>query len=254
MTNNTKGKTPYVPASGSRTKSLVWTSVLVRRFWNHYSCLDDSYFAHKYGETIVKRIRRYLQDDSCILDYACGAGALTGYLLSKGFHVGACDTSPDALISVTAKYAQYPRFLGAVEPAHLAKLKKSIDIVLLIEIIEHVDDAELANIFHNVKQVLVPDGLVIVTTPNEEDLLANTVYCPVCNHTFHRWQHIRSWSAESLRQQFYQHGLEEVEIFSTDFSLSPRDGWLRYLTKKFVSYLTRRPQPHLVGVARMLKT
>lgn len=32
-------------------------------------------------------------------------------------------------------------------------------------------------------------GALIITTPNEENLEDNMVYCPVSNTIFHRWQH-----------------------------------------------------------------
>lgn len=122
--------------------------------------------------------------------------------------------------------------------------------MLLVELVEHVDDATLANIFDDVKRVLVPDGLVVVTTPNDENLLNETVYCPCCNHTFHRWQHVRSWSAESLSALFRAQGLDMVEVFATDFSISPRNGWVQYLLRRLARTIRGRKQPHLVGVGR----
>jgi hypothetical protein len=42
--------------------------------------------------------------------------------------------------------------------------------------------------------------LVLMTTPNEEDLLARNVFCPSCQHTFHGMQHLTSWDKETLTE------------------------------------------------------
>ena len=50
----------------------------------------------------------------------------------------------------------------------------------------------------------------MITTPNEEVLSNNAVFCPECGHEFHRWQHLRSWSADSLASALARHGFEPL--------------------------------------------
>jgi hypothetical protein len=38
----------------------------------------------------------------------------------------------------------------------------------------------------------------LITNPNEEDLDASMKICPECKCMFHRWEHMRSFSAPSL--------------------------------------------------------
>ena len=112
-------------------------------------------------------------------------------------------------------------------------------------------DPVLQRIFDDVRRVLTPGGVVVVTTPNDEDLTIETVYCPCCNHTFHRWQHVRSWSAQTLSTRFSSLGFQTVATRTTDFSLRPQDGLLRYWARRLINLVSKRREPHLVGVARM---
>lgn len=252
MSDNAKSSELFGTSScDSSAKPLVWNSELIQRFWNHHSKSEESYFASQFGEAIIQALWPHLKGRTRVLDYACGTGALTGYLLDKGLHVAACDVSEHSLSLVAKTFGGHERFLGTVNPAELDAHAGTFEVVMLIELIEHVDDSQLMNIFHEVKRVLAPGGVVVVTTPNEENLMTETVYCPQCNHTFHRWQHIRSWSAESLGKLFWLQGLQAVKIFTTDFSLSRHDGWLRYMARKIARSLTGRKHPHLVGIAHM---
>jgi hypothetical protein len=66
--------------------------------------------------------------------------------------------------------------------------------------------------------LLAPGGVIVFTTPNDEDLGASRLYCPECDHVFHRWQHIRSWSAQSLSAFLTAQGFRDVKAWTTDFS------------------------------------
>ena len=41
----------------------------------------------------------------------------------------------------------------------------------------------------------------MVTTPNNEDLSKSLICNPIDGSLFHRWQHVRSWSKESLTKK-----------------------------------------------------
>jgi 2-polyprenyl-3-methyl-5-hydroxy-6-metoxy-1,4-benzoquinol methylase len=231
-------------------RKLIWTPELTKRFWNYHTQFQDSYFTAQYGENIVRAVRRRIPRSSRVLDYACGTGGLTGYLLDEGMQVAATDFSPESLTVVEKAFKNNKNFLGAFPMDRLHLASKPFDVAMLVELIEHVDDEALNAIFNEVKGVLLPGGLIIVTTPNEESLMNETVFCPSCEKTFHRWQHVRSWSASSLSGMFVRQGLKVVEIFATDFSISPRRGRLKYLLRRVVRSLLGRKLPHLVGMAR----
>ncbi|KPK56528.1 MAG: hypothetical protein AMS22_00870 [Thiotrichales bacterium SG8_50] len=185
------------------------------------------------------------------MDYACGTGGLTGLLLDSGYQVTATDLSPTAVHGVGQRYADRSNFLGAQLVGDLLDSREQFSAAFLIEMIEHLDDVVLLEAFSDVRRLLIPSGLVVISTPNNENLEIETVYCPCCNHTFHRWQHVRSWSAITLETFLRQQGFELIELLKTDLSLTPRDGRFRYIAKNFAGRLLKRKAPHLVAVARL---
>ncbi len=228
---------------------LGWTPSLTKKFWNYYSRFPDTYFTEQFGPGILEAVLPLFGQRPRVLDYGCGSGALTGQLLDHGIDVAACDLSPDSLHKVQQRYAGNPHFIGALKLDEVENVEP-FDVAMLVELVEHVEDSTLRHIFADLRRVIKPTGMVVITTPNAENLAVDTVYCPNCDHTFHRWQHVRSWSAESLGQFLLQQGFEPVKTLTMDLSLTLRDGRLRYIVKRFVSRLLQRKLPHLVVVAR----
>ena len=92
-------------------------------------------------------------------------------------------------------------------------------------------------------------------TPNEEDLALSEIYCPQCDHAFHRWQHLRSFSSESLSQIVREYGLDVVDIYATDFARGRMPNiWksIKSIVKRLIGQ--KRRLPHLVCVARARHT
>lgn len=232
-------------------KPLQWTDDLVRMFWNYQSRFPENYFTSLYGDRIVDAVRSYVPRRARILDYACGTGALTGHLLRSGFSVGSCDISPDSVAYVQKSYVGHPTFCGASTIDDLLAGEEQFDAIILVELIEHVDAAVRTKIMVDLRRILVPDGVVIVTTPNDENLDVETVYCPCCNHTFHRWQHVHTWNGRTLAACLAKYGFEVVSTNETDFSMSKKNGLVRYCLHRMLHAVRRRKNPHLMVVAKM---
>jgi 2-polyprenyl-3-methyl-5-hydroxy-6-metoxy-1,4-benzoquinol methylase len=230
--------------------TLKWTADLVRKFWNYHARFPDKYFSSQYGVQIALAIGQHLPSGSKVLDYACGTGALTTCLLQSGFEVSSCDLSSDSVTVVNESNADHPKFMGATIMDGLYSVKEKFDAVTLVELVEHVEDDILEHILNDVRNVLKPDGVIIITTPNNEDLTNENVYCPVCNHTFHRWQHVRSWSAESLGLFLKKNGFNSVQFEITDFSHSRSLGNCRYLARYFINFIRKKRHPHLIVYAK----
>ena len=232
-------------------KSLRWTDELIGRFWNYHSRNQEKYFTGLYGDQIISALRLYVPKGARVLDYACGAGGLTGRLLEKGFTVAACDYSEDSVEVVRNSYEGRAEFIYASTVDQLLTSNEKFDVVVLIELIEHLDDEKLAQLMSNVRHVLSPGGTVIMTTPNDENLEQETVYCPCCDHSYHRWQHVRSWSDDRLRTYLVSQGLENVTIKKTDFSLSIHDGFIRYWLLRSIRFVFKKKYPHLMCVVKL---
>jgi 2-polyprenyl-3-methyl-5-hydroxy-6-metoxy-1,4-benzoquinol methylase len=238
--------------SDAKVKPLQWTDELVRKFWNYQSRTPENYFTSLYGDRIADAVCSCVPPRARILDYACGTGALTGHLLHAGFFVSACDLSPDSVAYVQNKYDKHPAFCGASRVNDMLAREAQFDAVVLVELVEHVDDSVLTRIMTDVYKILAPGGTVIVTTPNHENLDAETVFCPCCNHTFHRWQHVRSWSGRALAECLGTHGFKTVLINETDFSRSRKSGLIRYCLHRILQAFRRRKPPHLMVAAKKM--
>ena len=91
------------------------------------------------------------------------------------------------------------------------------DVAFLIEVIEHLYDAELDRTLSLLRDLIRPGGSLIATTPNDEDRAPSLIRSPESGRLFHRWQHVRSWSRQSLSQLLAGAGFDPIEIAETNF-------------------------------------
>jgi 2-polyprenyl-3-methyl-5-hydroxy-6-metoxy-1,4-benzoquinol methylase len=206
------------PTIESRERQfLEWTPELVTRFWDQFANsqeLQDLYFTFQLGKEIANFLT-YVTDlrDRRILDYGCGPGYLIAHLLQRGARVTGADYSPESVKRVNERFTNHEGWEGAVHVSDglIAAGDGQFDIITCIETIEHVGEAARQKMFFELRRALIPGGYVMFTTPNDENLHWNYVFCPKCDQLFHRWQHVCSWSKESLTKALEGAG------FSVDF-------------------------------------
>jgi len=141
-------------------------------------------------------------------------------------------------------------FLGFATIDDLLGDSRRFDAVFLLEVIEHLDDQWLDTTLKQARALLKENGLLVVTTPNEERLEDSMVYCPVSNVIFHRWQHMRSWSSTTLLNCLSAQGFRDIQIETRTFA-APRAqnvSVMRYLISRILDRF-RKPQS-LVAMAR----
>jgi hypothetical protein len=89
---------------------------------------------------------------------------------------------------------------------------------MMAEVIEHILDEQLDATLRRLADLTRPGGILVVTTPNNEDLELGMVYCPVSNTLFHRWQHVRSFTDISLAALLAQYGFEALVTHHVEFN------------------------------------
>lgn len=231
---------------------IEWDDQKISRLWDYYSRTPpycDIYFSRLFGRRILKSSGLPLREPIRVLDFGCGPGFMWEHLTALGarWEYTGIDFSPDSVRKTEQKGQGHPQFAGV---HHVTQLPTPLpaerfDAVLLVEVVEHLKDEYLDGTLREVSRVLKRGGMVVVTTPNEEDLSACTKFCPECGAVFNEWQHVRNWSVPSLRHRFQQHGFEGRIVQTLDFTASrPLRRMLQFVRR--VLY-RRSVSPHMVA-------
>jgi 2-polyprenyl-3-methyl-5-hydroxy-6-metoxy-1,4-benzoquinol methylase len=259
-------------------QSFVWTSERVARFWDYWSQHDDrlTYFSQQVGRGVTKFLDRYVDIAGAhILDVGAGPGFLVDCLLSQGAHVAATDSSPESVAVLEQRFANIPAWHGArvYGGDEVSWPPGSFDVVTCVETIEHLAGNQCDQILLEILRVLKPGGTAIFTTPNNERLQDNFVFCPCCATEFHRWQHVRSWTPGLLQAKLSALGYAITDCRGVNFrsiqrgrlcqlgeqglftllSALHRFGWSQVPGHAYLnSRLLHHRDQHLVAVARKL--
>lgn len=196
---------------------LHWTPELITRFWNGVAELPDLEhvsFANLASQRLVELMRDFLKPEMSCLDYGGGSGHLVKALIANGQRVAVYEPSDARAHAVEEKFATEPNFLGVHGPTSSEKF----DAVLCMEVIEHIMDDDLPGFLHRMNAHLPVGARLLLTTPYNERLGESEVYCPQCDAVFHRWQHVRNFTATSLRATLGAAGFEPDEIALVGFS------------------------------------
>lgn len=191
-----------------KPERLKWTPELVSKFWDGFSQteLTKFSFAKQAGPTLLTAIGHLLPRDGEIVDFGAGDGDLVRMLCERGFAAAAYEPSQGRTEALTRALADTAGFLGVIDKHS----SRQFDLVIMSEVIEHVLDEELDATLTRLADLTKPGGRLIVTTPNNEDLELGMCYCPVGNLLFHRWQHVRSFTDETLAALLARFGFKEV--------------------------------------------
>ena len=233
---------------------LQWTHELVAALWDYESRFPKRYFTYRNAGEIIRQLKSHLTEREYVLDYGCGTGHLLNELLKRGYLAAGVDTSEQSVKSVNERFAGHGNFLGVFTPEMLVAQERRFDAILIVEVAEHLYDSDFNLLLDSIRKVIRLDGVAIFTSPNEESLEDDYVFCPKCQEVFHRWQHVRSWSTTSLSQYLEGQGFAIIDAFTTNFSLSLSKKGKRWRhLKKRIRYQLKpnKKRPHLVVVCRL---
>lgn len=227
-------------------QSLEWTNELIDEFWSYYAKYrPEDYFTYQFSDQILKATLRYVNKDSVICDYGCGDGYLLEKILEK-FKAAGFEQTRDNITIANERLDGKPNYLGVFGIDDIFDYTHQFDVIYLIETIEHVLDRHFQTLMSNLKLLLKDDGVLIITTPNDEDLMGDTVYCPCCKKLFHRWQHIRSFDGNSLSRLMSKNGFDLVEFKTLDFAAKT---FVQHIKVTLLRLLNRK-LPHLIYVGK----
>jgi SAM-dependent methyltransferase len=143
---------------------------------------------------------------SIILDLGCGHGAFV-YFLEKAGYTKAFG------VDISAEQIEFAHSLG-IAHAKCGNLvdelqgsaSDSIDAILLMDILEHLENEELFEILDEVSRVLRRGGVCLAHVPNAEGIYGSRV-------RYSDLTHERAFTPKSAEQLFQTVGLREVNCF-----------------------------------------
>lgn len=166
----------------------------------------------------ANRISELIPDDvKTILDVGCGNGIITN-LLAEKWDVTGLDSSREAL-----EHVKTEKVLSSA--TDLPFDDKSYDLVLSSEMLEHLNDSDLAQAIAEI--VRVARKYVLITVPNSEYLPISHTKCPKCSTVFHAWHHLQSFDRIRMANYFTQHF--KLEHYET--SGARQKQWIPFLLK-----------------------
>jgi ubiquinone/menaquinone biosynthesis C-methylase UbiE len=157
------------------------------------------------AELEIEHKQRYLSilnmvEGKTVLDIASGEGYGSHILASRAKQVFGVDINPDLVEHAAEKYPRENiRFLqGSV--THIPLDTGSVDMIISFETLEHVSQDMQQQFLVEVKRILKPDGVFIVSTPNKKNYTDRYDH----HNTFHIHE-LYEEDLDSLLQGYFGH-------------------------------------------------
>ncbi len=201
-----------------------WNPEAVVNFWEYIAQREDlrsEYFTNQVGHGVAEFLVQAgrLGPNTAVIDYGCGPGFLIQHLIARGAKCSAVDSSEKAVTLANSKYAGRSGWEGAtvLGPKSPPLAKEQFDLVTCVETLEHLPADLLGSLVYEIRGVLKPGGAALFTTPHNEKLQNNMIFCPFCQSEFHKVQHQRSFTADEMRQLLESHGFRVIFCRDLDF-------------------------------------
>ena len=183
---------------------------------------DDFYvaFEEKFRgseELIKERQKKYLKfinplkilkDEVKALDIGCGRGEWISLLNENGFNARGIDVN-ESMVKVASQ-----KGLNAAVNDALCELKSleenSLDIITAFQVVEHIKFDDVLELIKEAKRVLAPCGILILETPNPENIMVGTQWF------YLDATHKNPIPCELLSFATHYYGLERNFIFKTN--------------------------------------
>ena len=177
--------------------------------WLHNN--NDNSFNYLY-KTLRKLISKYKKDMS-ILDIGCGNGYLTKKITKDFKNVVAIDNSKSAIKFAKKKYKGSIKFINADLDNFI--IKKKFNVILLIEVIEHVYLPDL--FLKKIVKFMNKNSILIISTPYH-GYLKNLVISLLNKFDSHfnplwNYGHIKFWSKKTLTILLNTNNLQIKKVF-----------------------------------------
>lgn len=150
------------------------TSDNIKNYYNEFSkdmLIKDFHFYNLRQGAIKKLCKRYIPRNARILEIGCGVGIITKFVQKDATFVLSLDIS-DVNVSVarlTAK-SDNTRFevIDITKDADKIRSYGKFDVVLIFDVIEHIEKGNYAKFFSVLEELLSDSGMILLTYPSPQ--------------------------------------------------------------------------------------
>lgn len=168
------------------------------RLWDHYQA-GGVVTTDAFGGARVRHqfISTHVAAGEAVLNVGVGDGGLEHELFRRGCRVYSVDPSEAAILGVRGR-------LGLGERAKVGRCEDlpfddgQFNVVVMSEVLEHLDNETLVRSLQQVRRVLTTSGRFVGTVPADEVIAQNSCLCPNCGTQFHRFGHVQSFNQDRL--------------------------------------------------------
>jgi ubiquinone/menaquinone biosynthesis C-methylase UbiE len=238
-----------------KVHNVEWTDEKIAKFWDwqNHKTYQKGWFSLQVGSGIIKYSSKYIKKDGRMLDYGAGKGFLAEKLLISypASIVDATEFSKEGVANIQERFSKYSNYGSVVAidsfPVHEIE-DNTYDVLFFNGVIEHLSNTYFKGTFLEFYRIIKPNGVLIVTTDNDENLSFSEVCCPDCGCVFHRVQHLMSFTKESLEETINSYGFTTIKCRATDLAIY--NGKETSLIKKiyYRSRMLWKAPPHLVYI------
>jgi len=192
-----------------------------------------------------------------VLDCGCGDGYLSVLSAQKTKKVVSLDFSLKRLEKFSQKALENKIERIGADSCLLPFKTGSFDLVLVSELLEHVQEDEL--MLSEIYRVLKVGGQFVISVPYKE--MVNSDVCPNCHHQFYRHGHLRSYDKPFLKEQLMKAGFNHVSFRSCNNGGTRRSRAQKLLPfewvvtlDSFFSFLFPEKSRFLIALSKKTKT
>lgn len=153
--------------------------------------------------TTIEHLHRYaiavdLINGKKVLDIACGEGYGSNLMAENAEQVTGIDLDRAVIEKAKKKYTRSNLLFCQGSTSHIPGADNCFDIVISFETLEHVEEQE--QFFAEIKRVLKPGGLLLISTPDKHQYSELANY----NNPFHK-KELYEKEFKALVDKYFQH-------------------------------------------------
>ena len=152
-----------------------------------------------------------------ILEIGAGGGPGLKYLKNKDVFYFTLDIPVKNLVGIKSK-SDFPIWPVSGDVFKLPLKDNSMDVIILSEVLEHLEDPEEALV--EIHRVLVPTGKVLISVPYKEKLVYQV--CVHCNQLTPKNAHFHSFDRAELRTHLGNSGLTVLKFLRINNKVTER--------------------------------